>query len=254
MPVNPAPEPRPSSKYPLYPSTVGVIDRARERAREQHRLHVPARHVDALGAAGLGVLPDPAHLAPRARAAEPGVEREGQGDRERERDARRAPGERPGRALELGERGAGRDVGRAQRGRAEERDEREGRSTSTMRFIMMVLMISWTPRRARISAGISATSRAAIIGDRDADGQRHVHGVPAGARGHPAGGEAAERELPFGADVEEPGAEPDLEGEAREDERRGLEEDLADAVRRAPGARERPRPAWRGARRRRRTR
>ncbi len=49
-----------------------------------------------------------------------------------------------------------------------------------------------------------------------------------------AGREAADRELPLGADVEEACAKREIDGDAREEERRRLEEHLPCAVARAP--------------------
>ncbi len=56
-----------------------------------------------------------------------------------------------------------------------------GTIPSAMRFSMMVLMISWTPRRARISAGTSATSAAVPMATPTHSGTATIHGVPAGS-------------------------------------------------------------------------
>src|SRR5258708_6178673 len=71
---------------------------------------------------------------------------------------------------------------------------------------------SSTPTSA---ATASAIGRARVAGERGADQRRRERG---------------DRELALDADVEQPGAEPEPDREAAEDERRRLEQRLADAV------------------------
>ena len=106
-----------------------------------------------------------------------------------------------------------------------------------MKLSMMVLMTSCAPRHALSAPAMAPTSAPPS----DAGGERQRHGDDGGQatrRRAPTmrGGEGADGELPFGADVEEAGAQRERHGQAGEDERRRLEEHLADAVAVAPGA------------------
>ena len=86
-----------------------------------------------------------------------------------------------------------------------------------MRFIMIVEMTSCAPNRALSSAGTRGPrARPRPSPRRASSGSATTNGVAARqARADDARGEARDRELPLGADVEEARAEREVDREAR---------------------------------------
>ncbi len=95
----------------------------------------------------------------------------------------------------------------------------------------MVVMTSWAPIRAFISAGMKAHAAPARAAARSAAGAATAHGRPAELDADERGPEAPEEQLPLGPDVEEPSAEAVGDSKTGEDERCGPDECLADLPR-----------------------
>ena len=110
-------------------------------------------------------------------------------------------------------------------------------SASTMKLSMIVTITSLAPE-ARLEGSGNRASDASARCRGDAAQQHRDDARRGGGQGkpHDRRTESAERQLPFGADVEQSRPESDGDGEARERQRGCLVQHLAEAVAVSPGA------------------
>ncbi len=106
-----------------------------------------------------------------------------------------------------------------------------------MKLSMIVVITSCAPHFARKRTGHEADRAAGTHRGEGAQRHREESGRAGGQREpHQRRREAARRQLPLGANVEEPRAKPHCDRESRADQRRGLVEHLPESIRVAPGA------------------